>query len=246
MKMRTKLNPTGFTLIEMAVVMTIIAVLAAIATYTYYAQIQRMRLNGDVRTVDQALQQAKMRALATGVPCGVVYWRRGGDDRTAAPDEFWVFMDSTGDNSYTDADNPCKGCKEDGTPIHCPGASAPECKDSATVETDYTDTHDLILDGPFVLEKGDYFTRIFGSRGPTKGDVQQYTDAGYEYILFGPLGGVVSPRTPAITRDRRIYLQNHPRQKDGLTADQAAIEMIFATGVSRVVPTGPAPPNAWK
>lgn len=247
MKMRVQRNATGFTLIEMAVVMIIIAILAATAGYTYYSQIQRMRLSADVRKVDQALQQAKMRAVASGIPCGVVFWRRGGNDRTKTPDEIWVFMDSVRDNSYTDDDLPCTGCREDGTPISCPKVSKPNCRDSATVGTDYTDTHDLIVDGPYALETGDYFARILGSKNPTSGGVAEFAAAGYEFILFDPLGGVSSPRLLTTAVDsRRIYLQNHPRQRAGSMAEQAAIEVTFATGITRTIPRGQVAKDAWR
>ena len=256
MKVRKKLNQKGFTLIEMAVVMSIIAVLSALAGYTYYTQIQQMRLNGDVRTVDQALQQAKMQSVSSGVPCGVVFWRQGGNDRTAAPDEFWIFMDTTRDHSYSDDDFPCTGCKpnpsedpanpyDDYTPINCPGMSAPTCTDDPAVTTDYIDTNDVMIDGPYVLERGDYFTRIFGSNSAAGGGVQNFIDAGYEYILFDPLGGVRSPSTPLAADDRRIHIQNHPRQNAEAQAEQGAIELIFATGVTRVVPRGPVDKDAW-
>jgi prepilin-type N-terminal cleavage/methylation domain-containing protein len=262
MKVRKKLNQKGFTLIEMAVVMTVIAILAALAGYSYYTQIQQMRLSGDVRQVDQTLQQAKMQAVSSGVPCGVVFWRKGGDDRTKEPGEFWIFMDTTGDNRYTDPGNdlPCTGCKpnpldassissDDYTPIHCPKAGNPNCVDDPTVTTDYIDTNDVILDGPFVLERGDYFTRIFGSNDAITGGVTEFssppTGAGYEYILFDPLGGVRSPRTPLVQANRRIHIQNHPRQNAEAQADQGAIELIFATGVTRVVPRGPVDKDAW-
>jgi len=251
MKVRKKLNQKGFTLIEMAVVMAIIAVLAALAGYSYYTQIQQMRLSGDVRQVDQTLQQAKMQAVSSGVPCGVVFWRKGGEDRTKEPGEFWIFMDTTGDNRYTDDDTPCMGCQpnpdpnedpadpdDDYTKINCPKAAPPtSCVDDPTVTTDYIDTNDVILDGPFVLERGDYFTRIFGSKDMS---------AGYEYILFSPLGGVVSPPTPLVQANRRIHIQNHPRQNAEAQAGQGAIELIFATGVTRVVPRGPVDKDAWK
>ncbi|OGP57286.1 MAG: hypothetical protein A2V67_01165 [Deltaproteobacteria bacterium RBG_13_61_14] len=259
MKVRKKLNQKGFTLIEMAVVMAIIAVLAALAGYSYYTQIQQMRLSGDVRQVDQTLQQAKMQAVSSGVPCGVVFWRKGGEDRTKEPGEFWIFMDTTGDNRYTDDDTPCMGCQpnpdpnedpadpdDDYTKINCPKAAPPtSCVDDPTVTTDYIDTNDVILDGPFVLERGDYFTRIFGSNCPAGGGVQNFIDAGYEYILFSPLGGVVSPPTPLVQANRRIHIQNHPRQSAEAQAGQGAIELIFATGVTRVVPRGPVDKDAW-
>ncbi len=241
----------GFTLIEMMVVLTIIGILTALASYSYYAQISRMRLNGDVRKVDQGIQQAKMHAVSSGIPTGVVFCRRDGTAYGKYPDEFYIFIDSTsvlnpgtGDNLYTDKspqDQPCTGCKEDGTPIRCSTAVAyPNCKAGSS----YLNTHDNIVDGPYQLEPGDYFTLIFNSKSPAAGTFSAYDS---EFILFDQFGKVVFPLPSFSTLpdSRLIYMQNHPKSRNNTMADRVAVQVNFTSGVSQVLRLGPTPADDW-
>jgi len=238
--LKNKVGEGGFTLIELVVVVAIIGIMTAMAAYTYFAQVARMKLNGDVRKVDQVLQQAKMHAITYSVPTGVVFVRRDGNAIGRNPDEFYIFSDSTGNGLYTDDDTPCKGCKEDGTPLRCsPTDSFPSCAATSA----YLKTHDNIVDGPFVLETGDYFTLLFGSKNPTAD--ARFTAAGYEYILYDSMGHVIYPLSPVGADSRRIYLQNHSKAKDITQADRGAVQITFLTGVSQVIRLGPAPVDEW-
>jgi prepilin-type N-terminal cleavage/methylation domain-containing protein len=241
----------GFTLIELMVVLTIIGILTALASYSYFAQISRMRLNGDVRKVDQAMQQAKMRAVSSGIPTGVVFCRRDGAASGNNPDELYIFIDSaggaspgTGDNLYTDKspeDRPCTGCKEDGTPIRCSTADAyPNCNAGSS----YLNTHDNIVDGPYPLEPGDYFTLIFNSKSPATGTFSAYDS---EFILFDQFGRVLFPTASSAVPDSRlIYMQNHPKSRDNTMADRVAVQVNFTSGVSQVLRLGPKSEDDWE
>lgn len=272
-----KMKPAeqGFTLIEMAVVMSIIMIFVGIAFYSYIPMIGRLRLNSDVRKVDQALMQAKMRAVATGVPTGVIFYRRDGAATANTPDEMYIFTDSTVNNRLSDDDTPCKGClmnkiyncaldplcnpgaptttdpaSKEFLPIHCnPGDTAPSDTD-CKVGSAYMNTHDIIVDGPLPLESGDYFTRILDCKIPSCSTFSTGPGSPYgsEFILFDQFGKVVFPEsTTAVTVDsRRIYLQDHPGLGGSGMSDRAGVELTsWASGVTRVVRLGPAEQDEW-
>jgi len=259
---KTKLAEQGFTMIEMVVVMMMIVILAGIAAYTYIPMIGRLRLSSDVRKVDQALQQAKMRAVASGVPTGVIFYRREGAATANNPDEMYIFSDSVMDGHLTMVsgtnDPPCRGCKVNSiyNPAITDGKNpasqqfiATRCKSSDTFPNcktgTYRTTHDDIVDGPIPLESGDYFTRILDSKNT--GDTKFSISYGREFILFDQFGKVVFPAstTSVTVNSRRIYLQNHPNLKGKDMADRAAVQLIWASGVTQVVRMGPAHQNDW-
>ena len=266
-----KRGEPGFTLIEMMVVMTIIAVLAGLAGYTYFTQVARMKLNGDVRKLDQTLQQAKMFAVSTGVPAGVVFLRRDGEAIGNQPDQMFIFKDSApapiaghtlGDKHFTNPDGypPCHGCLVNKIydpsitktgdprvkryiPVRCnPIDTFPDCTTTPNNSMSLQ-TDDVLVDGPITLETGDYFTLILGSKNP-KVD-PRFSTPQYEYILFDPMGQVVYPTTESTT-DKSIYLQNHPNQKDITLADRGAVQVNWISGVNRVIRVGPVPKDDWK
>jgi len=96
-----KAGQQGFSLIEVVVVLAIIGLLAGIALTTYFTTIDRVRLSGDVRNVSQTLQEARMRAISSGIPHGVAFIR--GDHPG-----YFIFVDCDGTSfnyRYVDSDS---------------------------------------------------------------------------------------------------------------------------------------------
>jgi prepilin-type N-terminal cleavage/methylation domain-containing protein len=62
---------SGFTLIEMMVVVIIIGVIAAIATPNFLGMLNRNRINDAAQQVEGALKEAQRQALRNGKPCTV-------------------------------------------------------------------------------------------------------------------------------------------------------------------------------
>jgi len=78
---RTRLAQAGFSLIEAAVVLGVIAVISAIAVPMTANALKDFRLSGDARAVSNAISLAKMRAAATFNPARVFIDTSGGSYR---------------------------------------------------------------------------------------------------------------------------------------------------------------------
>lgn len=91
MKGNKSYRKKGFTLIELMVAMAILSILVGMAAFTYVSQLTAIHLRNDAREVDQALQLAKMRALATGKDHGVVF-----DLDSTDGDFYYIFIDCAG------------------------------------------------------------------------------------------------------------------------------------------------------
>lgn len=99
MKGNKSYRKKGFTLIELMVSLAILSILVGMAAFTYVSQLTAIHLRNDAREVDQALQLAKMRALATGKDHGVVF-----DLDSTDGDFYYIFIDCTpspADQAYT-------------------------------------------------------------------------------------------------------------------------------------------------
>lgn len=88
----------GFTLIEVLIVIFIVGMLVAIGVFTYLTSLDDIKLRSDVRELNQTLQMAKMRAIATGVHHGVAF--------SKSDNAYFVFSDcpTTHPSEYYDAD----------------------------------------------------------------------------------------------------------------------------------------------
>jgi len=87
----------GFTLIELMVVLAIVGLLLGIGTYSYISQMRLINLQNDVREVNQTLQLARMRTLATGLAHGVLF--------LPAEKRYFIFVDCNNDEEFTDNDS---------------------------------------------------------------------------------------------------------------------------------------------
>jgi len=108
--MKNKKSLHAFTLIELAVVFAIIAIMAGLAVNSLFGSMPRIRLRGDIWDVNQALTNARMRAISENSNFGVAFYRQG-----TAPNYtyyYFIFRDANSDNSFTDLDgNPLVQCE---------------------------------------------------------------------------------------------------------------------------------------
>jgi type II secretory pathway pseudopilin PulG len=85
-------------------VIAIIGILVSLAISSYLSFIGRYRLTAEGRILNQYLQEARLRAISTGIPHGVAFKRN-----TAGQDYYFIFMDCAGasrpDFIYTDNDS---------------------------------------------------------------------------------------------------------------------------------------------
>lgn len=70
---RVMRHARGFSLAEMAVVVAIGGVLATLATAAFDRQQKDKRTSGEVRTLMQLVDQARLAAATSGVRCGLIY-----------------------------------------------------------------------------------------------------------------------------------------------------------------------------
>lgn len=94
----------GFTLIELMIVLAIVGILLGLGTYSYVTQVRTLRLVGDMRELNQTLQLARMRTLATGMPHGVVFYEVVGSDSITRT-YYYIFSDCKSDEQFTDPDS---------------------------------------------------------------------------------------------------------------------------------------------
>jgi prepilin-type N-terminal cleavage/methylation domain-containing protein len=88
-------NNKGFTIVELLVVITIIAILSSIARPSVKSFLDNIRLRAAVNTVKQHLIVAKTRALGDpNIHAGVFF------DTSGTPGKTVVFVDSLNDNLY--------------------------------------------------------------------------------------------------------------------------------------------------
>ena len=87
----------GFTLVELMFVLIIGATMVTLGVATYLSQVQQIRLQNDVREVNQTLQLARMRTFATGIPHGVIFLQ--------AQKSYYVFVDCNNNDAFTDNDS---------------------------------------------------------------------------------------------------------------------------------------------
>ena len=168
--MKTQKRQTGFTLIEMAVTMTIILILTSLALGSIVRTQPRYRIRGDAWTVYQALTKAKFLSINGNRSYGVMFYHVGAHQ----PDYFFVFQDWDNDGFFDDADN---------NPLYqCNPATTSGCTD------------DPIAGSVEVLHSSDFFSNVLGMdmAGGTRtmsyitfgplGNVVQTGGPGYIYI----------------------------------------------------------------
>jgi prepilin-type N-terminal cleavage/methylation domain-containing protein len=116
--MKSKRHQTGFTLIEMAVTMMIIMILAGLAASSIVRSQPRYKVRGDTWTIYQAMTKAKFLSINGSRPFGIMFYHVD----VNKPDYFFVFQDWDADGVYDDTDgnllvqcNPATtaGCTED-------------------------------------------------------------------------------------------------------------------------------------
>lgn len=205
---------SGFSLLELVVVMMIIAILVVAAVFTYYTTLDRIKLSADVRELNQELQLAKMRAIATGIGHGVAFWRQS-DGASETPDAYFVFVDCNNDSIYTDSDgNPAN---------NNPVSSWDNCNSALG--------YDPNLRGgtKYELNKGNYFVAILGA------DVKSAGAGILGYVVFNNLGQGVQGTNNLINGN--IFMQNHHvKDSSGAPPDLMGVHIIGASGLIDTLP----------
>lgn len=84
----------GSSLIEVAIVLAILGILAALAVPSFTKALPGIRLKGDVRDVASVAKLARMRAVAEGAPYGVYF------DEGSSPAQFVFFQDVDQDGQF--------------------------------------------------------------------------------------------------------------------------------------------------
>ncbi len=196
----------GFSLIEMMIVTSIVAVLAAVAVFTYLSSINDVRLRGDVRAINQSMQFAKLRAISTGLVHGVAFERRAN-----APDRFFIYMNCTGGDEYNDNDN------------NVATSVAVRSRDACMLLN-----YDPIVEEFAVseLSANNNFGLIFGRTSPPPG-------ATLDYISFNPVSGGAGPFN-LIQLDDSVIIESVNPQSGEMS--WAAVTVIPLTGITQVEP----------
>jgi len=172
----------GFTLVEALIVIAILGIISALAITTYYSQIDKIHLNNDARSLNSMIQLAKMRALSTGHPHGVVF-QRGAPNSADNRGKYMVFMDCDEDGFYTDTNSDITDNPPIGSPDDCTGLNKDPRLQQRSIEQ---------------LNHGVYFTTVFGSKGNA-----------LESIVFDSLGHGMQGAS-LVTGD--INIQNTPER----------------------------------
>ncbi len=190
---------TGFSLLELVIVLAIISIATTIAITSYYSQIEAIRIKGDTRSMEQAIQLARMHAITKNVPHGVVFDR---DERW-----YFTFMDNApapnGDRRFTDTDTVLSNNV-------LPGST----------------TNDYVLETrgisgrffPNRLDSRNQFTCIIGNPTYTWGRETIVFDPMGRITYVDPSGAVKSVETGNLSNsDSFIMIQRMP---DGSAGDQ--------------------------
>ena len=149
--MKTKKRQTGFTLIEMAVTMTIMLIMASLAMGSLMRSQPRYRVRGDAWTVYQSLTKAKFLSIDGNRSFGVLFYHVG----THQPDYFFVFQDWNNNGVFNDTDgNPM---------VQCNPATTSGCND------------DPIIGSFEVLHSSNFFVNVFGVNMTPPGSISYIT-----------------------------------------------------------------------
>lgn len=89
---------TGFTLVELMIVVAVVAILASVGGIALNSQMPKYRLRGDAKTIASSLMVARMKATSTGLQYAIEF------DLDAGPPQQYVLQQgnaSTGSTSWT-------------------------------------------------------------------------------------------------------------------------------------------------
>lgn len=98
-------NQKGFSLIELIVVITIIAVVAGILIPVYSSMKPTIQINGAARQIQGDLMWAKMRAVSENNDYVVVFGSAGATDPDLSNNTYYIYDDNDGDIDLADLDN---------------------------------------------------------------------------------------------------------------------------------------------
>jgi prepilin-type N-terminal cleavage/methylation domain-containing protein len=236
---KTEVLNAGVTLLEMMVVLTIMGILSAIAVTNYVITIDKSKVKGDVRALEQTIQIARMHAISGNVPHGIVFNR---DDKS-----YFIFRDNAGaaggggDGAFTDDDaNPGNNAFYDKDPDH---DSDYDVNDENYIIA-FLNTRDLVLEAhegaggefrfwPHRLSNRNRFTCIFNDSNIN----------GTFSIVFDPMGRV----TPNVGRNISVVMI---QTDTGARVEQKPRGFVFinpATGLTDSVLSQPftTEPTTW-
>ncbi len=201
---------------ELMVVLAIIGITSTIAVSVYLAQIEEIRVKGDVRALEQQLQLAKLMAISTNVPHGIAFKRQAN-----MRSYYFIFKDTVGDGMFTDTDtDPSNNVLEGDSTAY---DRVIEARSASIKDEDGNHDHYEHNFVPHLLHEHNQFTCIFNSTGPSGTNL--------EYVLFDPMGRV----TPAVGTQNFIGIQKRP-----LTAGESKFrQLVFIhlnTGLSESLP----------
>jgi len=235
----------GFTLLEVVIVLAIFGITMAIAVFSYQNNIDRYRLDGDVRSLETHLQEARLRAISQNMNVGIVFARRDGDSQGDTPDCYYIFVDAAGGGAAGD--------EPDGlfTTTSTPENNFCEDTDQTCKDTMVASGLDPVITGALPknnnpgLNAGEYFSRILQDKTDTGGGSPAYVS-----LIFTPLGEVLDNTGNTLSgtpQQRSICIQNHAYTEGSTNQVQTkGIVIQGTTGNITLLPTRMVRENLWE
>ena len=200
--MRKRKQLSAFTLIELAVVFSIIAILATLAFGSILNSLPRMRVRGDVRNVNQIMLRARMLSISENAHYGVAFYQTG----SSAPCTYYyfVFKDVNSDGQFTDLDgDPLNQCEI----IDTCSPYYPGCKVCTA------GGEDPIIGILQLLNSKNFFDLIFGS---------SLASTNPNFVVFGPLGDANRGGDIIIQSNTLLNVANHTSYAGRVRLNQAS------------------------